>query len=425
MNCEEFKDKVVDLFDKNVDEKIKSECEQHISQCTNCKNYYEELRQSFEEIRPNAEPISKKNKRKPMIMNHYRQIVAMAAMFILGVIIGGTCMFQNTAKADNTAYVELCNALRNVKNVGSFQMDFFVRTRPNENFEDVDPHEDFVKINIKLMRQGDATYYRVEKENGRTLVYDGKEQYMWWTDNYIKDNSNRSLLGRMTYMLIPERLLYSQKTSIELSKKVNVSKIENESTIEITTEGLETYEDLSQLLENGDMEDCKVVVKNVFSKNDGLLRSVKVYMIYEGAETLLMYADDIQYNVMLSVAEITSLPDAEWLANDYEVHISEERLAELQQESAEEAAQRIMNAIISGDFENAQEALYSYKNEFDELHKSFEGCSAGGFVVKTHKSYPGVYVFYDLTMPDGKTVSRHIALRKDNNQNIWEADGGL
>ncbi len=425
MNCEEFKEKVVDLFDKNVDEKTESECEQHISQCTDCKKYYKELRQTFEDIHPNVEPVRKKNKRKPLIINHYRQTIAMAAMFVFGVIIGSIHLFQNTAKAENTAYIELCNAMRNVKNVGSFQMDFFMRTKPNENFEYVNPEDDFVKVNIKLMRQNGSTYYRVEKENGRVLVYDGKEQYLWWGDNYLKDNSNHSLLGSLTNLLIPERLLASQKSAVEFSNDVKVSKTENESTIEIVTEGLETYVDLAQLLATGDMDDCKVVMKNVFSKNDGLLRSVKVYITYKGVETLVMYADDIQYNVMLTVAEITSLPEAEWIPCNNEESVSEERLAELRKEPAEQAARRIVEAIISDNFENAEEALYSYKNIFKMLHESFEGCSADGFVAKSHKSYDGVYVFYELKRPDGKVVKRHIALRKDRNLNIWIADGGL
>lgn len=425
MNCEEFKEKVVDLFDKNIDEKTKSECEQHVSQCPECKKYYEELRQVFEKIHPNVEPVSKKNKRKPLIINRYRQIIAMAAMFIFGVIIGGTHLFTNTAKADNTAYVELCNAMRTVKNVGSFQMDFFMRTLPNENFEYVNPGDDFVKTNIKLMRQDGTTFYRVEKENGRTLVCNGKEQYLWWGDNYFKYNSNYNGLGRLANLLIPEKLLDSQKSAVELSKDVKVTKVETESTVEITTEGMETYEDLSRLFETGSMDDCKVVVKNVFSKNDGLLRSVKVYMIYKGVETLIMYADDIQYNVMLTVAEITSLPEAEWIQSNNEESVSAERLAELQKETAEQAARRIVEAIIAGDFEKAQEALYGYKNIFNDLHDGFEGCSADGFVAKTDKSYVGVYVFYKLRRPDGKVVKRHIALRNDNSRNIWVADGGL
>ncbi|MDO5342803.1 MAG: hypothetical protein Q4F69_10190 [Bacteroidia bacterium] len=425
MNCEEFKEKVVDLFDKNVDGKTKSECEQHVSQCPECKKYYKELRQAFEEIHPNVEPVSKKNKRRPMIINRYRQTIAMAAMFILGVIIGGTHLFTNTVKADNTAYVELCNAMRTVKNVGSFQMDFFMRTKPNENFEYVNPEDDFVKINIKLTRQDGMTFYRVEKENGRTLVCNGKEQYLWWGDNYFKYNSNYNGLGRLANLLIPEKLLDSQKSAVELSKDVKVTKVETESTVEITTEGMETYEDLSRLFETGSMDDCKVVVKNVFSKNDGLLRSVKVCIIYKGVETLVMYADDIQYNVMLTVAEVTSLPETEWIQSNNEESVSAERLSELREETAEQAARRIVEAIISGDFEKAQEALYGYKNIFNDLHDGFEGCSADGFVAKTDKSYVGVYVFYKLRRPDGKVVKRHIALRNDNSRNIWVADGGL
>lgn len=59
MNCEEFKEKVVGLFDKNVDEKTKSECEHHVSQCPDCKKYYEELRSAFGEVSPKVEPVGR------------------------------------------------------------------------------------------------------------------------------------------------------------------------------------------------------------------------------------------------------------------------------------------------------------------------------------------------------------------------------
>ncbi|MBO7129112.1 MAG: zf-HC2 domain-containing protein, partial [Prevotella sp.] len=43
MDCKEFRNIVADLFDKDVDPQIKTECEKHISQCADCRAYYEDL----------------------------------------------------------------------------------------------------------------------------------------------------------------------------------------------------------------------------------------------------------------------------------------------------------------------------------------------------------------------------------------------
>ena len=82
MDCKEFKKIVVDLFDKDVDPQIKAECEKHINQCAECKEYYEHLQTTTELLRPKYSPVSSAtNKRQSS--RHWLRI---AAMFV-GVII--------------------------------------------------------------------------------------------------------------------------------------------------------------------------------------------------------------------------------------------------------------------------------------------------------------------------------------------------
>ncbi|MBQ6966177.1 MAG: hypothetical protein IJP82_10920 [Bacteroidaceae bacterium] len=58
MDCKEFKNIVADLFDKEVDPQLKAECEKHISQCAECKEYYENLLTTAEFLRPKHSPVS-------------------------------------------------------------------------------------------------------------------------------------------------------------------------------------------------------------------------------------------------------------------------------------------------------------------------------------------------------------------------------
>jgi hypothetical protein len=97
----------------------------------------------------------------------------------------------------------------------------------------------------------------------------------------------------------------------------------------------------------------------------------------------------------------------------------------LQRESAAQAAERILQAIISGNNNQASEALVYYKNTLPVLSKKMKDCKVSDFQERRNDTYVGTYVFYTLTHPDGKQEQKHIAVRRDNEKHIWIADGGL
>ena len=102
------------------------------------------------------------------------------------------------------------------------------------------------------------------------------------------------------------------------------------------------------------------------------------------------------------------------------------RLRKLTNETAREAAQRILKALTDGKPQMAGEALYYYTAQLPTLTENMKGCKVSAVSqAKEKKDYIGVIVFYKLTTPDGKTENRHIALRRDNPQGIWMVDGGL
>lgn len=52
MNCKEFREKVADLFDKTIDMQTERECNEHMAHCSECKDYYNELRETFSMLQP-------------------------------------------------------------------------------------------------------------------------------------------------------------------------------------------------------------------------------------------------------------------------------------------------------------------------------------------------------------------------------------
>ena len=422
MNCNEFKEKVADLFDKNIDMQTQAQLSEHMDNCPECKAYYKELRETFNLLQPQEPAIMTKAKSSHKFW-HY---AAAAAIFVFGFVIGWSHLFSTPAVAERTRITFLQQSIMSVQNVGSFQMEVYARTSPQGNFAYFDPAMPFIKTDIQLLRQNDSLFYRVEKENGRTIVSDGSNQYMWIPNAlYLKGNRGANFLERFANLVFPERLLNMQKSAIVLSKENKVIQAETDTTVVLTIEGTEKNSDLQQLFETGKMDDCSVIIENTFTKNDGLLRFVKLWIIKDGQRTMLLHIDNIRYNVILSKAEIISLPDAEWTDVAKQESLSSGRLEQLQNESAEQAAKRILEAIIKGNEKQASEALVYYKSVFNDLSMKLKDCKASDFQVRKESSYVGVYVFYTLTSPNGKQEKRHVALRNDNQQHIWILDGGL
>lgn len=422
MNCNDFKEKVVDLFDKDIDMQAQAQLREHMANCHDCKAYYDELRKTFNIL----QPLDTANIRKTKITHRLWRYAAAVAIFLFGFVIGWNHLFSTPAVADDAKLTFLQQSIQSVQNVGSFQMEVYARTTQQENFATFDPAMPFVKINIKLLRQNDFLFYRVEKANGRTVVSDGRNQYMWIPNVlYLKGSQESDFLEHFANLIFPERLLTIQKSAIKLSNENKMTQVESDSTIVLTVDGVEKNSDLRQLFETGKMDDYRLIVENTFTKNDGLLRFVKLWVIKDGKKILLLHIDNIRYNVMLNKGEITRLPTAEWTDITEQRATSSNRLKQLQNETPQQAAKRILNAIIADKDSQAAEALIYYKSILPQLIHKLKGCKVSAFETRKDSSYVGVYVFYTLTTPEGNREKRHIAIRNDNEQHIWIVDGGL
>lgn len=422
MNCNDFKEKVVDLFDKDIDMQAQTQLREHMANCHDCKAYYDELRKTFNIL----QPLDTANIRKTKITHRLWRYAAAVAIFLFGFVIGWNHLFSTPAVADDAKLTFLQQSIQSVQNVGSFQMEVYARTTQQENFATFDPAMPFVKINIKLLRQNDFLFYRVEKANGRTVVSDGRNQYMWIPNVlYLKGSQESDFLEHFANLIFPERLLTIQKSAIKLSNENKMTQVESDSTIVLTVDGVEKNSDLRQLFETGKMDDCRLIVENTFTKNDGLLRFVKLWVIKDGKKILLLHIDNIRYNVMLNKGEITRLPTAEWTDITEQRATSSNRLKQLQNETPQQAAKRILNAVIADKDSQAAEALIYYKSILPQLIHKLKGCKVSAFETRKDSSYVGVYVFYTLTTPEGNREKRHIAIRNDNEQHIWIVDGGL
>ena len=441
MTCKEFNLKVADLFDYDVNPQVRAELERHIAQCPECRVAYEELRAVYSMLQPSAEAreeLDKMSANSPVVVPYYKNnrkiwwAVAASVIFLLGVFVGLNNFFTTPSTAASQSPIALFdNAITYVQNVGSFQMEVYARTRPQENFYSLFLNEDFVKANLQLIRVDDSVFYRVERagERGRILMCNGSEQYMWIdTDTPVKAPLDYNLLGIYDNLLYPDRLLQMQKSAIELNKVEKVLRTESDSTILIIIDGTEWDNDLLLLYEEGHKGKHRVTIESTFSKTDGLLRSVKYWAYINGKKILAFYTGPIRYNPMLSKKAIIAMPPMkENKIKDIEdaPEVKADRLQQLQDETSEDAAKRIMAALSSGKIENIVEAFSGSKDDLPDLIEIFRDCKFSGFTKRTSEDYAGEYVYFYIENPDGEKKLCHISLRNDNEQHIWVFDGGL
>ena len=440
MNCKDFQETIVELFDVNIAPAVKAKCEQHIKECPECSKYYDELQAVFEQLQPkamlDASQVKTATTHAPKeVVRRQKKIwwaVAASVIFLIGVFVGFNNFFTTSATAASQSPIALFDkAITYVQNVGSFQMEVFARTRPQENFYSLFLNEDFVKANLQLIREGNSVFYRVERagERGRILMCNGSEQYMWIdTDTPVKAPLDYNLLGIYGNLLYPDRLLSMQKSAIEMNKVDKVSQTETDSTILVVVDGTEWNQDMQQLYEKGHKRKLRVTIENTFSKTDGLLRSVKYWVQKDGKKILALYTGAIQYNPMLSKKAIIAMPTMkkDKIKDINEApEVKQDRLSQLQRETSVEAAKRIMASLSSGKTENIMEAFRGSEDDVPDLVEVFRGCKFSDFTKRTSEDYAGEYVYFQIEYPDGTKKLCHLALRSDNEARIWVFDGGL
>lgn len=432
MDCKEFRNKIVEMFDKEPNNEIKEDLEQHMKNCDSCKTYYEDLRQVKELLTPKYMP--KHSNRAVIKTGNFRRKLMRVAVaivfFVLGLGIGLSHFFSTKAEAVPANNFSFSESLLSMKNVGNVSMEIYARTSPNENFSYLNPQMDFVKMSMCILHENDSVFWRVEKENGRTVVFDGKNQYMWSKNQklMVKGPDGAGFLEKFKTYLHPEKLLQNEQKMMETMKDARKKVTETDSTLVVTVETEVPDDNVFLLLKNHKNQNYRVEIENIFDRDTKLLKSFCVREEYKGKKIVLVKSVKIKYNIGLNRKEVTVLPkvvQSEWI----DAEGPQEKTVyskKLRRETAKQAAERVLTALINNKTENAREALYYYQKVIPELVEIMKGCEVSDFSEpKRQKNYVGVYVFYKVKKTDGTCESRYLTLRNDNAHHLWIVDGGL
>lgn len=414
MTCEEFKNEIIDLFDTGHHHPLSSECAEHMAHCSECARYLKEMTDTASRIQIHL-PAQKNRQTNTW---HRRLMSAAAAIiiFLCGVMTGLSHLFSTSASADTSLKIQLSNSVLNLSNVGNYIIEYMVRSTPDEIFGHLDPTEPFVKMTLSAVNNSDTLFWRMEKENGQTAVFNGQWQYMWLSNGLQIQGDSQS--GFIDEWLRPDNLLRQQENFIKRTSDRQTKTELTDSTLTVTSEGI---------LNTFPNNNSHVRIESTFRNATGLLKSIRIWKEWNGQMILVLHTTQCLYNTRLEKADIIRIPErnTEWLDNQGP-DIKKSQARKLKKETALHAAERVLDALISQHPETASEALYFYQSDLPALQENLKGCQASSFkVADTSGNYAGVTVFYQLTLPDGTILKRHINLRRDNKHQIWIVDGGL
>ena len=356
-------------------------------------------------------------------------VAAAIVLFLAGVGVGLSHFFSAPAEAVPTSPFTLSNAMESVRNVGNFSFELYARTFTNDNFSTFRPEAGFVHMSLQCVSQSGKRFWCIRKSDGRSIVFDGTFQYQWIPGiRYLKQPPTANTLGDFAAFLDPCSFLDMQMEAVK-KNAAQTRLTETDTTYTITTVGKRIGNSLIPLLNNQPVKMNRYELENVFSKSDGLLRQVRMWIEADGKKTLVLKSGQMSYNIAIDKADVCRLPDTGkfvWRNSD-EIKVKDAgRMAFLQKETATEAARRVMNALIEGKPEKVAETLDADIPEMVELVKRFKGCKVSDFSSPRRKDdYSGVIVFYRIVFPDGAVRTSHLALRSDNDQRIWVVDGGF
>lgn len=85
MDCNEFRNRVADLFDREASPQVRSECRRHMAECPSCRAYYDGLRSVDKLLRPQHSPVEMPRREVRLV----RRWMRIAAMSVGVALLGG------------------------------------------------------------------------------------------------------------------------------------------------------------------------------------------------------------------------------------------------------------------------------------------------------------------------------------------------
>lgn len=445
MKCNEFKNNITDLFDKNTDTDFVITMTKHMSSCKECKQEYEEMKavvlnisttemiSSIDSALKNriinqikSEEMKMKKSKRLILKRWHKQVIAIAAsaaiLFSI-FIIGNQNPFVNTARAANNIMLKSITAMESLRSM-FISMD--VRSLEGEPFDVIGEDHDFIEYKLWKQFSGNKPW-RIEKP-GRIVTYNGEKQFLFLPNaSYaLTADEDIGFVEWVKQFFEPKNILESE---IAFSKTHNatykIDKTDEEIILTITADALGDFR--NNYLKNKSILGSDNMRIYTFDKKSMLLKTFELFINSNGHSTKVIKINSIAYNIPIeaSTFSIKLPPGVEWREFSDPVYIKA-----FTKISSKKAAKKFFTALHNEDYESITsiwDALQITDKEKLEEIKSFYGGLEIISIGEPFKSglYPGEFVPYKIKLMNGEFEEHNLALRNDNSAKTWIVDGGL
>lgn len=357
----------------------------------------------------------------------FKKFLMVAAVVALGVVIvpiinNNTNVFNGTARAANSL---IDNSIRATQLVKSMIIKLQVRTLANDNFSLIGA--EYNMVNHSFYKSfSNPEKWRLEKP-GRVVVNDGEYQYLHMvsTQDYLKASRFHNMIEDFEMLLEPEKILIKEQYGLKKNGSTLTMEVKD-GLVYLTVSDKAQGDFINDYMRNTSIGESDNRREYVFDNDTKLLRGMKIYLIEDTKETLIVNIESIEYNVRIdpSLFAIEIPKGQEW--RDLDV-VEESKI--FTNITSKKAAEIIFNGLAKKDWQLVAQA-YSFfdgKNEHaNNLKEKFGGLT----LVKLGEpfksgQYAGEFVPYEIRLKSGEIKRFNLALRNDNSNKVWLVDGGL
>ena len=427
MNCSECKEHIYLLVERDGDA-LTREIEQHIAQCADCRKEYEEMMSVVEALKKGSElkaptglkssimsEIEKSEKKTLRFHRTLRMFTKVAAVALLVIGIPLAAMLTRANAAERL----ISHALKALETVKTMFIEVDARTLPYDNFDYIDKNQGMITHNIYKDFSGD-TRWRIDKGE-RMAVMQRDTTYLYIPKaNAAVFISRRAsgVLGWFGKLLQPSEILQREKSEArEKGYKALVEEKNGQIYLTITSKAEGSF--INDYTKNKSITTSDNRREYVFDKQTNLLKSLKIYLLSNGKETLIVDVKKIQYDIPLddSLFNIKLAAGASW----EEYHVAPSANTQISDLKPKEFAALVFTNLSKGDFETHKEIwqmpkimrkIYFKKYKDLKVIRLGEPFQSG--------QYPGYFVPYEIKLSNGKIKKHHLAIRNDDLNRIWQ-----
>jgi hypothetical protein len=444
MKCTDCQESFVDYQEGLLEPGERLDLENHLVRCAQCADHYSAMGRMHQSLadhshlaagvsvvnrvmtqvrKSHAEPEQKRSPALSWSGNRFfRWAIGGAAVVVMAAF---TALFITTPTSQATAAEIMTRGINAARQLTTIHMQFRVRTLPADNFGQIEPGADFVRVEI-WKEFGPPLRWRVEKP-GRVALMDGNSTLLYLRSGNVAekfpqpsqaafDTGWLHQIANIESALESElRLAQSKGWKMNLTQKSDASGARK---AVVTIEAKSGLPD-GDYLQNKSFDTADTRRVFVFDDRTGKLESVQIYMAAADGEQLIVEVERIAYNEPLAGAVFQmELPANVFWIDDSKPLTDERSYAQM---TAQQAARAFFQACADS---NWTEVAKFWPLPLDDRFKSFLG---GIELVSlgepfTSKGSSATFVPYEIRV--GGAVRKHnLALKKD--RGTWVFDGGL